>query len=136
MSIWTGELSVGNRLIDSEHKKLHDAINRVKHLVAAKNVAALAEAFEQLESGLRACFDVEERLARAVNFDFTQHRLAHQHMLSEMRHIRGGLEAGNCTCPGGEDYVRCLMDCLIRHIKEDGRSLKVVLDTHLYDFNP
>lgn len=136
MSIWTRELSIGNRVIDSEHRKLHDMINGVKHLIAARNVAALSEAFERLENGLCAYADIEERVAQAVNFDFSQHRLAHQHMLDEVRRIRGVLVADDSVCPEGESHARCLMDCLVKHIKEDGRPLKVVLDTHLYDFKP
>lgn len=136
MSIWTRELSLGNRLIDSEHKKLHDAINGVKHSVAARDAVALSAAFEQLENGLRAYFAVEERIAQAVGFDFTQHRFAHRHMLENVRRIRDGLTSGDCSCPEGENLARCLMDCLIKHIKEDGRPLKMVLDTHFYDLSP
>lgn len=136
MSIWTGELSVGNRLIDSEHKKLHDMVNRLMNSISARNVAALHEAFEQLEDCLCAYFSVEERIAQAVSFDFTQHRLAHQHLLNEVRRIRNELTASNCGCSDDENYARCLMICLIRHIKEDAKPLKTVLDTHLYDFNP
>ena len=129
-------MSIGNRVIDSEHKKLYDMINRVAHSIAARNVAALSEAFELLESCLCDYSSIEGRVAQAVNFDFTQHRLAHQHMLDEVRRIRGVLVAGNCVSPEDEHHARCLMDCLIKHIKEDGRPLKLVLDTHLYDFNP
>lgn len=136
MSIWTRELSLGNRLIDSEHKKLHDAINGVKHSVVARDAVALSAAFEQLENGLRAYFAIEERIAQAVGFDFTQHRFAHRHMLENMRRIWDGLMSGDCGCTEGESYVCCLMDCLIKHIKEDGRQLKAILDTHLYDFKP
>lgn len=133
---WKRELSLGNRLIDSEHKKLHDAIDGVKRAVAVRDAVALSEAFEQLENGLRAYFAVEERIAQAVGFDFTQHRFAHRHMLENMRRIMDDLTSGGCSCPEGESYARCLMDCLIKHIKEDGRPLKLVLDTHLYDFKP
>lgn len=136
MPKWKKELSLGNRLIDSEHKKLHDAINGVKHSVAARNVAALSAALEHLGNCLCAYFSVEERIAQAVGFDFTQHRFAHRHMLENMRSIMDDLTSGGCSCPEGESYARCLMDCLIKHIKEDGRPLKLVLDTHLYDFKP
>jgi len=136
MFIWSRELSIGNRVIDSEHKKLHGIISEIASSIVARNVAALPETFGQLESCLFAYFAVEEYIARAVNFDFTQHRLAHQHLLGEMRRIRNGLTAGLPPCPDDENYPRCLMDCLIRHIKEDSKLLKVVLDTHLYDFHP
>lgn len=136
MSIWTEELSVGNRVIDTEHKKLHDMANRLMHSIAARNVAALPEAFEQLENGLYAYFAIEERIAQAVNLDFARHRLEHQRLLNELQRIKSGLTASNCACPDDVNYARCLMDCLAKHIKEEGYPLKIVLNTHLYDFTP
>jgi len=54
------ELSIGNRLLDSEHKKLHDAINMITTSVEAGEVAALSEAFQLLGNYLCAYFAVEE----------------------------------------------------------------------------
>jgi len=136
MSIWTGELSVGNRVIDTEHKKLHDMANRLMHSIAARNVAVLSEVFEQLENGLCAYFSAEEHIAQAVNLDFARHRLEHQRLLNEVQRIKSELMASNCACPEDGNYARCLMGCLIKHIKEEGYPLKIVLNTHLYDFNP
>lgn len=135
MSIWTRELSIGNRVIDSEHKKLHGIINQIACTIAARNVAALSEEFDQLENCLCAYFLVEEYIAQTINFDFNQHRLAHQYLLNEVQRIRSELTASS-ACPEDENYARCLMNCLIRHIREDAKPLKVVLDTCLYDFNP
>lgn len=39
------ELSVGNRLIDFEHKKLHDLIDEIACNIKAEEVAVLVEAF-------------------------------------------------------------------------------------------
>lgn len=134
--LWTKQLSVGNRILDSEHKNLHGVISKIIRLIAARHAATQLEAFEQLEDCLCAYFAVEERIAQAVGFDFTQHRFAHRHLLDEAQRLRNELTAGNCMFPGDGNYARCLMDCLIQHIKEDSRPLKIVLDTHLYDFNP
>lgn len=136
MSLWTGNLSIGNRILDSEHKKLYGMLSEMAHSIEAKNVAGLPEVFERLESCLGAYFAAEERIARAVDFDFAQHRLAHQQLLDEMRRMRNEVAAGNCICPDGESYACCLMNCLIRHIREDSRPLRIVLDTCLYGFNP
>lgn len=136
MYTWTKQLSIGNRILDSEHKKLHRIINMIAGTIAARNVAALSEGFDQLENCLCAYFLVEEYIAQTINFDFNQHRLAHQYLLNEVQRIRSELTASNCVCPDDENYARCLMNCLIRHIKEDAKPLKIVLDTFLYDFNP
>ena len=136
MSLWRKQLSVGNRILDSEHKNLLGIIKEVSRSIVARDAAASVRGFEQLEDCLCAYFAVEERIAQAVGFDFIQHRLAHRHLLDEAQRVRNELTAGNCMCPGDGNYARRLMDCLIQHIKEDSRPLKIVLDTHLYDFNP
>ncbi|MDO8292518.1 MAG: hemerythrin family protein [Gallionella sp.] len=138
MSTWTKQLSIGNRILDSEHKKLHGIINQIDCSVVARNVAALSEAFELLESCLYDYFAVEENIAQAIGFDFTQHKLAHQHLLNEFQRIKGKLTAKNGMWPDeeGENYAHSLMNCLIQHITQDGKPLRIVLDTCLYDFNP
>lgn len=137
MSTWTKQLSIGNRILDSEHKKLHGIINQIVCSVIARNVAALPEAFELLESCLYDYFAVEENIARAIGFDFTQHKLAHQHLLNEFQHIKGKLTAKNgmWSDEEGKNYAYSLMNCLIQHITQDGKPLKIVLDTCLYDFH-
>lgn len=132
------ELSVGNRILDSEHEKLHDMINGIARAVAAGEVAALSELFELLENGLCAYFVVEENIAQALNFDFTQHKLAHQELLKRFQHIKDELTAKNNRRSKSEekDYINYLRDRLARHIKEDGKPFKAVLNTQFYDFKP
>lgn len=132
------ELSVGNRLLDSEHKNLHDIINVITSLIMTRDVAALPQAFELLENCLCAYFVVEENIAQAVEFDFTQHRLAHQGLLNKFQRIKDKLMAKNGMWPK-LDKGYCayyLRDFLIQHIKVDSKPLKTVLNTCLYDFKP
>lgn len=132
------DLSVGNRLLDSEHKNLHDIINVITSLIVARDVAALPEAFELLENNLCTYFVVEENIAQAVNFDFTQHRLAHQGLLNKFQRIKDKLMAKNGMWPKlDKGYcTHYLRDFLIQHIKLDSKPLKTVLDTCLYDLKP
>lgn len=136
MSLWTGQLSIGNRILDSEHKKLHSMIGRIAGSVAARDVAALSGSFDLLEGYLCTYFLIEENIAQAVNFDFTHHRLAHQYLLKEIQRIRIELMSHNGAYPDDENYARSLMNCLIWHIKEDSRPLKIVLDTCFYNLKP
>lgn len=138
MFAWTKQLSIGNRTLDSEHKKLHNIISRIAYYIVARDVVALSAAFDLLESCLCAYFVVEENIAQAINFDFAQHKLAHQHLLKEFQHIRNELtiKNGRWSDDEGESYAHSVLDHLIQHIKKDGRPLKIVLDTCLYDFNP
>jgi len=136
--IFSKELSVGNRIIDSEHKNLHGIINGIAGLIEARDIATLHEAFELLENRLHAYFAVEETVAQAVNFDFTQHKLSHQRLLSEFRRIKHGLMSKNGLWTKLEKagHITSLRKCLARHIAEDGKPLKIVLSEYLYDFKP
>ena len=131
------ELSVGNRILDSEHKKLHGIIDRMTHSIAARDITTLLKTFDLLENGLYDYFAVEENIAQAVNFDFSLHRLAHQDLLRKFQIIRNAVTDKNgIWCKYDErGCINSLKNCLIQHIKED-ESLRVVLDTYLYDFKP
>ncbi|MBI5439201.1 MAG: hemerythrin domain-containing protein [Nitrosomonadales bacterium] len=135
---FTKQLSVGNRAIDSAHKEVFGMIDRIARPIAARDIAALSEAFDLLENCLCVYFSVEENIARALDFDFTKHKLAHQDLLKIFRRIKDELTAADNRSSEFErkDCIGYLRDCLIRHIKEDGRPLKMVLETHFYDFNP
>lgn len=130
--------SVGNRAIDLEHKKIHDLINRITRLFDSKDSAALVEAFEQLESDLATYFVIEENIAGAINLDFSKHRQAHQRLLGEVRLARNECltKNGNWSTEEQKNCADFLWNCLIRHVTEDGKPLKILLDTQYYDFKP
>lgn len=132
------ELSIGNRTIDSEHKKLQDIVNEIVGIIKAGEVAALSNAFELLEKCLQAYFAIEEYIAEALNFDFAQHRLAHQRLLKEFQQIRDVLmtKVGVWSKSEEKGHIGSLRACLTRHIKEDGKPFKAVLNAQFYDFKP
>ena len=134
----TKQLSVGNRMIDAAHKEVFGMIDRVVHPIMVKDIAALLDEFDLLENCLRVCFSVEENIAQAVNFDFNQHRFAHQNLMSKLQRTRDWLMEKNGAWSEfeGKGCIDTLRNCLIRHIKEDGEPLKIILDTHYYDFKP
>lgn len=131
-------LSVGNRIIDSEHKKLRDKIEDIAHLISAKNDIALTVACKLLSDSLSNYFVIEENIAQALNFDFTQHRLAHQNLLNKCQLITKKLlnqsspmsNIERKECLGFMNYY------LTQHIKEDSKPFKLELETQLYDFRP
>lgn len=133
--VWSKQLSVGNRAIDSKHKKLHDILNEIARLISASDVAALSAAFAMLEQCMHACFAVEENIAQAIGFDFSMHRLAHQRLLNEFQYMQHELMGKNgvWSRDEGRYYADTLMSYFIKHIKVDGKPFKAVLDTHFYD---
>ncbi len=135
---FSNELSVGNRIIDSEHQNLHTIIMVIERSIETGNFEVLLEAFELFEKDLCAYFVVEENIARALNFDFNQHKLAHREMLSKFKQIKDGVMAKNSIWSKlkENDLIFILKECLIQHINMDGSLFKAVLSTQLYDFKP
>lgn len=135
---FSNELSVGNRIIDSEHKNLHTIIMVIERSIDSENLEVLLEAFDLFEKDLCAYFVVEENIARALNFDFNQHKLAHREILNKFKRIKDELMAKNSigSILKEDDLIFILKECLIQHINVDGSLFKAVLSTQLYDFKP
>jgi hemerythrin-like metal-binding protein len=133
-----GSLSVGNRTIDSEHRKLIGKIEDIAHLITANNDVSLSVACKLLNDGLRDYFVVEERIAQALNFDFAQHRQAHQDLLKECQLLKNKLMnlSSLHSFFDRKDCVDSMNNYLILHIKEDSKPFKLVLDSQSYDFHP
>ena len=136
--LWMKQMSVGNRIIDSAHKELLGMVNRIGHMIRVKDCSDISEEFKLLEDRLCAYFAVEENIAQAVKFSFTQHKLAHQSLLNQIQCTRDDLAAMNGIWSDGEKEMRCyfLVNCLVQHFDEESAQMKVVLDTHFYDLKP
>lgn len=138
IAVWTNHLSVDNRIIDSAHKNILNVINRAGRLIGSRDVDALTETFGALEDSLRAYFEIEERIAQAVNVDFDQHKVVHQRLLSDFHCMRDILTEKNGRWSDSEaaTLIDPWIKCFIRHIKDDEKHMKVVLSGQYYDFQP
>lgn len=136
--VWTNHLSLGNRAIDSAHEHIFSTINRVGDLVEARDGAALKETLKMLEISLRACFEVEAKIAHAIKVDFTQHNVAHRRLLNDLQGLRNILAEKKDMWPGREVEAFAVpwAKRFTQHIQVEGESLKIVLNTHFYDFEP
>lgn len=137
--LWSKQLSVGNVIIDSEHRNLINLVNGVIRAIEARIVSDLAQAFEQLEQALCVHFTNEEKLAQAVGFDFFKHRLAQQYGLKELRFLRNELAAKDCLWSDGavEHFTHFLKNWMIdEHIIGLDMQMRPVLQTYDYEFWP
>lgn len=136
---WTKRLSVGNALIDAEHRNLISMVNDVVCAIRAMDCSALSETLQLLEDWLGVHFANEERIARAVNFDFTQHRLAQTHSLKELRYLRDELAVEDGIWP--EDAVKHYSSFLKKWIIDDhilrvDMLMKPLLQSQDYNLRP
>lgn len=135
---WTEQLSVGNSVIDSDHKILMGMINGIELALKARDVSRLAQAFERLDSYASVHFKNEEMVAQAVNFPFAQHKRAHQYLQQELLYLKAELDAfeGGWSDRAAEHFTGFLRDWLIRHVTSEDALMKPVLQTYPYEFRP
>lgn len=93
---WNEQLSVGNAVIDSDHRNLISQVNDLIHAIETRNSSNIAQAFMHLENELCRHFANEEKIARAVDFDISCHKLAQQYWLNELLFLKDLLSSGKC----------------------------------------
>ena len=136
--IWTEQLSVGNAIIDSEHKSLIGMVNGAEHALRKGDDSALLRAFGQLENWLTEHFANEEKIAQAIKFSSDQHKLAQQYSLKELQFVKAELETkdGMWSESAVEHFSRVLRIWAIDHIARLDAPMKQVLQSHPYDLKP
>jgi len=140
--LWNKQLSIGNTIVDSEHKHLISLTNYVeramKGAMDSKDGSTLRQAFEQLEDELVRHFRNEEKIARAVDFPFEQHRKAQEHMLEELRFLKTELMAKDCiwTEAALRHFSEFLEELITEHITCVDMPMKSALQGYDYNFWP
>ena len=138
MGPWVNELSVGNAVIDIDHKMLIVMVNGVEAMIRARDSFALPQALEQLEHNLNAHFAREEKIAQAINFPFGKNKMEHQYVLKEFQNMKDELIAKDGIWSDGaaEHFSHFLSDWITDHVLNEDMLMKPVLQTYPYDFNP
>jgi len=138
MLVWKNKLSVGNAIIDTEHKNLMVMVNEIELKIKMGDVSDLPHEFEHLEHWLCAHFANEENIAREINFPIAQNMREHEYLLKEFQKIKNELLAKNGTLSGdsAKSYSHFLSDWLTNHILKEDSLMKPALQSYPYDFNP
>jgi hemerythrin len=120
---WREQLSVGNNIIDEDHKYLIEIINRVEVCLTKKDMPALKAELKRLHDYSLLHFDREEKIAIAAGYQQTPGlQQSHQSLLEKLGKMQSEfLAAEQAWSPeltkGFADFLR---NWLIDHvIKED-----------------
>jgi hemerythrin len=135
---WSKNMSVGNELLDSEHKQIFSLVNEVERAISARDSGRFSETLTALEVFTRKHFANEAGIAQQINFPFDQHHLEHQYILREMRLIKKELAAchGKWSESIAEHYLQFLSIWATDHIDEDDMKMRATLKAYPYDFKP
>ena len=136
--IWKKHLSVGNAMLDTDHKNLLGMVNCIEYAVNTKDLAALLKMMESFKANVDTHFTNEARFAQAFNYSFTQHELAHRHFQGELQQTINELAVKIGTWPEYvmDYYPQFLRDWLIEHISCEDMKMKPVLQSYPYNFKP
>lgn len=129
---WAEELSVGNEVIDSDHKKLMELIYDI---AKARDSFTLLRAVKLFEACISRHHVNEEQYALALKFPFGLHKVTHQNISAEIEFTGCELEKNSVAAVfETEPYAQLLRDWLIRHITEEDMQMKPLLQTYPYGF--
>ena len=133
--VWTEQLSVGNAILDSDHKKLFGLARDIDCVTKARDHSAVSRALNRLYACVSHHFLNEELFACALGIPFAKHQQNHQNILAEIDLSRR--EMGKDSVVSiyiMEHYAHFLRDWLIKHITEEDMQMKQALQIRPYDF--
>ena len=113
---WTDSLSVNYRLIDADHKKLIEMINKLHDASTQENNHAAAEnALDQLVDFTKVHFVHEETLMRKMAYpQIIPHKIEHDRLMQQIEDFRKRYAAGQVGL--SMDTVVFLRNWLCDHI--------------------
>ncbi len=133
---WREQLSVGNDLIDNDHKHLIDIIDKANQSLQAMSRSGLLAALDQLYKYSKVHFSLEEKIAEAVGFPEVQHlHTSHDDLLRNLGRISGEI-GEQWDAPTAEHFGKFLRDWLIHHVIKEDMLLKPYLKKVSPRFDP
>ncbi len=123
---WTDKLSIGNEMIDNDHKHLIKLINAYEMVISQKKFEMLAPAFDSLETYANEHFVREEMLMDAVHYPHRRsHRDAHNELLKSVREKHRDIDAHkNIDIDELSEFLRAW---LLDHVIKEDMQLKPYL---------
>lgn len=88
--VWSDKMSVGDRVIDADHKKLIELINTIEtQLEGETDLAVFTDTMHQLEKYTDIHFEREEEIMKQVYYArHYQHMIRHHELRNEFKQIK------------------------------------------------
>lgn len=127
---WTDSLSVGFRLIDADHKRLIELINKLYEVGESESSRAAAEsALSALVDFTKTHFVHEETLMRKTAYpQFIPHKIEHDRLSNQVDEFRKRFASGQVGL--SQDTILFLRTWLCDHIMKVDTPLGLWLSKH------
>lgn len=133
---WREQLSVGNDLIDADHRLLIGIINLAEQSLKTRNKAGLTTVLDSLFAYSKVHFANEEKIASAVGYADVAHlHGSHEALLTRLTEMNQ--EVGEeLTDSTSERFGVFLREWLINHVIKEDMKMKPLLLKHSPRFDP
>jgi len=133
---WRDQLSVGNDLLDADHKHLIGVINQAELSLKSKNMAGLTTVLENLASYATIHFAREELVATAAGYPHVaQMHESHEALILRLSQVKQ--ETGDeLSDESSKHFGAFLRDWLVSHVIKEDMKMKPYLTKHSPRFDP
>ena len=122
---WRDEFSVGNEMIDGDHRTLISIINEYETVLEAKDIGRLKEVYQRLFDYAEMHFDREVNLQKAVHFPgYLAHQGKHDELLQQLTEIHTAFVDGTERKGIIPKTTQLLRDWLLKHILTEDLKLR------------
>ena len=128
----TKELETGNSIIDSEHRELFAAINRLMDACSVgKGRSTLVPILDFLEKYVDSHFALEEQLQQQNKYpDYSAHRTFHENFKRKLHEISAEIPSAGPTLKD-MSALNMHIGTLISHIRIDDKKLGAFLKSKM-----
>ena len=133
---WRDQLSVGNDLIDTDHKHLIEVINKAEVSLKASNKVELNALLEELSRYSGSHFEREELIAKAVGYpNSAQLHESHTWLVANLNQFKQDI-GDIWTEAAVTQFTAFLRDWLIQHVIKEDLPMKPWMVKHSPRFDP
>lgn len=114
---WTSDLEIGIPVIDAQHERIVDYINRVDHAHRTHQMTEVQDVLDELVDYTLSHFAFEETLMEEAGYPFAKaHKKVHQLFARRIDNFQQQAKAGEDVT---EELIHVLKAWLVNHIKRD-----------------
>lgn len=126
---WVSELDTGIQVIDNQHKRIVEYINRLIDTRATRDKEQIAEVLDELVDYTLSHFTFEESLMEEAGYPFLNgHKRVHQLFVKRIGDYVQRFRMGEDIT---EDLLHTLKAWLVNHIKSDDNDYADIVRTNL-----
>ena len=137
--VWREQMSVGNDVIDADHKYLIQLINQVERSLDIKNRNELSVALDCLSEYSHKHFAQEEKIAHAAGYTQTPRlNQSHESLIKQLDRVKQEIgEMGQeWSATAAEHFTNLLRNWLVDHVIKEDLLMKPTLQKHPPGFDP